>query len=94
MTEIYAKVTDIQLKETKMRILLEGFDPKYPFISKLKFAFIEDPVANFSWDIHNLAGIAEIPWFEGFVISIIKNIVRKKTLLPAMMTCWNFKKGY
>ena len=93
MTEISANVTDIQLKETRMRILLEGFDPEYPFISKLKFAFIEDPIANFSWDIHNLAGIAEIPWFEDFVISIIKKIVRKKTLLPAMITCWNFKKG-
>ena len=75
-----------------MRILLEGFDPEYPFISKLKFAFIEDPIQNFSWDIHNLAGIAELPWFEEFVISIIKKKVRKTILLPAMMTCWNFKK--
>ena len=92
MTEISANVTDIQLKETRMRILLEGFDPEYPFISKLKFAFIEDPIANFSWDIHNLAGIAELPWFEEIVISFIKNKIRKTTVLPAMMTCWNFKK--
>ena len=92
MTEISANVTDIQLKETRMRILLEGFDPEYPFISKLKFAFIEDPIANFSWDIHNLAGIAELPWFEEFVISLIKKKIRKTTVLPAMMTCWNFKK--
>ena len=92
MTEIPARVTNIELKETKMRILLEGFDPEYPFISKLKFAFIEDPIPNFSWDIHNLAGIAEIPWFEELVISVIKKMIRKKTLLPAMITCWNFKK--
>ena len=92
MTEIPARVTNIELKETKMRILLEGFDPEYPFISKLKFAFIEDPIPNFSWDIHNLAGIAEIPWFEELVISIIKKKIRKTILLPAMMTCWNFKK--
>ena len=92
MTEIPAKITDIQLKETRMRILLEGFDPEYPFISKLKFAFIEDPIQNFSWDIHNLAGIAELPWFEEFVISSIKKKVLKTTLLPAMITCWNFKK--
>ena len=92
MTEIPARVTNIELKETKMRILLEGFDPEYPFISKLKFAFIEDPIRNFSWDIHNLAGIAELPWFEELVISIIKKKIRKTTLLPAMMTCWNFKK--
>ena len=93
MTEIPAKVTDIQLKDTKMRIILEGFDSEYPFISKLKFAFIEDPIHNFSWDIHNLAGIAEIPWFEEFAISIIKKKIRKTTVLPAMMTCWNFKKN-
>ena len=92
MTEIPAKVTKMKLKDTKMRIILEGFIPEYPFISKLKFAFIEDPIPNFSWDIHNLAGIAEIPWFEELVISIIKQKIRKKTLLPAMMTCWNFKK--
>ena len=92
MTEIPARVTNIELKETKMRILLEGFDPEYPFISKLKFAFIEDPIPNFSWDIHNLAGIAELPWFEEIVISFIKNKIRKTTVLPAMMTCWNFKK--
>ena len=92
MTEIPAKITDIQLKETRMRILLEGFEPEYPFISKMKFAFIEDPVQNFSWDIHNLAGIAELPWFEEIVISFIKNKIRKTTVLPAMMTCWNFKK--
>ena len=92
MTEISANVTDIQLKETRMRILLEGFQPEYPFISKLKFAFIEDPIQNFSWDIHNLAGIAELPWFEEFVISLIKKKIRKTTVLPAMMTCWNFKK--
>ena len=92
MTEIPAKVTNIELKETKMRIILEGFDPEYPFISKLKFAFIEDPIPNFSWDIHNLAGIAELPWFEELVISIIKKKIRKTILLPAMMTCWNFKK--
>ena len=92
MTEIPAKITNIELNETKMRIILEGFDPEYPFISKLKFAFIEDPIPNFSWDIHNLAGIAELPWFEELVISIVKKTIRKKTLLPAMMTCWNFKK--
>ena len=92
MTEIPAKITDIQLKETRMRILLEGFEPEYPFISKMKFAFIEDPVQNFSWDIHNLAGIAELPWFEEFVISLIKKKISKTTVLPAMMTCWNFKK--
>ena len=92
MTEIPAKITNIELNETKMRIILEGFDPEYPFISKLKFAFVEDPIPNFSWDIHNLAGIAELPWFEELVISIVKKTIRKKTLLPAMMTCWNFKK--
>ena len=93
MTKIPAKITNIQLKETRMRILLEGFQPEYPFISKLKFAFIEDPIQNFNWDIHNLAGIAELPWFEEFVISLIKKKIRKTTVLPAMMTCWNFKKG-
>jgi hypothetical protein len=92
MTKVPAKVANIQLKETKMRIILEGFDPEYPFISKLKFAFIEDPFPNFSWDIHNLAGIADLPWFEELVINIIKKRVRKKTVLPAMITCWNFKK--
>ena len=92
MTQIPAKITNIQLKETRMRILFEGFQPEYPFISKLKFAFIEDPIQNFNWDIHNLAGIAELPWFEEFVISLIKKKIRKTTVLPAMMTCWNFKK--
>ena len=92
MTKIPANITNIQLKETRMRILLEGFQPEYPFISKLKFAFIEDPIQNFNWDIHNLAGIAELPWFEEIVISFIKNKIRKTTVLPAMMTCWNFKK--
>ena len=92
MTQIPAKITNIQLKETRMRILLEGFQPEYPFISKLKFVFIEDPIQNINWDIHNLAGIAELPWFEEFVISLIKKKIRKTTVLPAMMTCWNFKK--
>ena len=92
MTKIPANITNIQLKETRMRILLEGFQPEYPFISKLKFAIIEDPIQNFNWDIHNLAGIAELPWFEEFVISLIKKKIRKTTVLPAMMTCWNFKK--
>ena len=92
MTEIPAKITDIKLKETRMRILLEGFEPEYPFISKLKFAFIEDPIQNFSWDIHNLAGIAELPGFEELAIYIIEKKIRKKIVLPAMMSCWNFKK--
>ena len=39
-----------------------------------------------------MAGIAELPWFEEFVISLIEKKIRKTTVLPAMMTCWNFKK--
>ena len=87
MTEIPAKITDIKLKETRMRILLEGFEPEYPFISKLKFAFIEDPIQNFSWDIHNLAGIAELPWFEELVISIIKKKIRDTLLYILFIFC-------
>ena len=89
-TEIPAQVTDIQLKDTKMRIILGSFDSEHPFGVPEKFAFMEDPIHNFSCDIHNLAGI---PLFEGLVISTIKKQIRKKAVLPAMISCWNFKKN-
>ena len=90
MTEIPAKVTDIQLKDTKMRIILEGFDSEYPFISKLKFAFIEDPIHNFSWDIHNLAGIADLPvigeLLDELAMTYLDKKIKKKIILPAMFS--------
>ena len=86
ITKTPANITDIKVKEAKMRIILEGFDSEYPFISKLKFAFIEDPFPNCSWDVHNLAGIAEFPGFDELAMSYLDKKIKKKIVLPAMFS--------
>ena len=86
ITKTPANITDIEVREAKMRIILEGFDSEYPFISKVKFAFIEDPFPNCSWDVHNLAGIADLPGFDELAMSYLDKKIKKKIILPAMFS--------
>ena len=57
-TKIPVKITNIRIEEVKIRLFFSQFDSgstKYPFLSGLKFAFVEDPLPNCHWNIHNLS---------------------------------------
>ena len=84
--KIPIKITNIKIKEVKMRLFLNEFNSDSPpFFSEMKFAFIEDPLPNFDWDLHNLAGFAEIPGFDELILHIIDRKFKKKFVLPHMI---------
>ena len=86
IAEVPAKVDSIKIDQAKMRIILQDCNSRYPFFSQMKFAFVEDPIPKCDWDIHNLAGIADIPGFDQLILHFISEKFKKKLVLPEMIT--------
>ena len=86
IAEVPAKIEKIKIDQAKMRIILQDCNSRYPFFSQMKFAFVEDPIPKCNWDIHNLAGIAEIPGFDELMLHFISEKFKKKVVLPEMIT--------
>ena len=84
--KIPVKIKHLEIEEAKMRLVINEVNSEPPFFSEMKFAFIEDPLPKCDWDIHNLAGFAEIPGFDELILHLIEKKFKKRFVLPHMIT--------